>query len=191
MIEEILFPQGMLLACHIPTAHSVARAAAAAAATTTASRPRKNTRARPRIVIRVGILRRRGHIRPTAQQLITILTMQHIIARGLERVKLLAILRQLSAKIPYALVGFLLLCWVEFLLGERVVLVDGFLEGGQGGGERAEGRGAEDGGSGGGWVGRVGGGGGREGLRGEVGEVSADRGALFQSTIECCILCAV
>lgn len=114
--------------------------------------------------------------------------MQHIVARTLERVKLLAILGQLGAEVPYALVGFLLLGWVQLLLGKRVVLVDGFLEGCQGGGERAEGGGAEDGGRGGGWVGRVGGCGGREGLRGEVREVSADRGALFQSAIEGCVL---
>lgn len=189
MIEEVLFPQRMLLARHIPTAHSIARAAATTT-TATASRPRKHARARPRIIIRIGVLGSRSHIGSTAQQLIAILTMQHIVARGLERVKFLAILGKLGAEIPYALVGLLLLCWVEFLLGERVVLVDSFLEGGQGCGEGAEGRGAEDGGGGGGWVGRVGRGGSCEGLRGEVGEVSADRGALFQSTVECCVLCA-
>lgn len=117
--------------------------------------------------------------------------MQHIVACGLERVKLLAILGQFGTEISYALIGLVLFGWVEFLLGERVVLVNGLLKRGQGGRERAEGRGAEDGGGGGGWVGRVGGRGGCEGLRGEVGEVSADRGALFQSTVECCVLLRV
>lgn len=63
VIEKVLFPQRMLLARHITTAHSVARAPAA----TTRPGPRKHARARPRVVVRVGILRRRSHIRSTAQ----------------------------------------------------------------------------------------------------------------------------
>lgn len=66
-----------------------------------------------------------------------------LVARGLERLELPAVLGQLGAEVAYALEGLLLLGRVELLLGERVVLVDGALEGRQGGAEGAQRGGAD------------------------------------------------
>lgn len=66
-----------------------------------------------------------------------------LVARGLERLELPAVLGQLGAEVAYALEGLLLLGRVELLLGERVVLVDGALEGRQGGAEGPQRGGAD------------------------------------------------
>jgi hypothetical protein len=98
-----------------------------------------------------------------------------LLARGFQRVELRAEVGQLGAEVADALDGLFLLGRVEFLFREGVVLVDGAGEGGEGGGEGAQGRGGylllE-------WLGRG----------GEGGEVFADRGALFERAVEGCVL---
>lgn len=149
MVEEVLLPQRVLLARHIPAAHPIARPGAAAT-TTPARIPRmraiaapKCTRARARCV-RVRILGGGGNVGPAAQQLVAVLAVQHVVARVLDGVELPAVLGQLGAEVSDALVGLVLLGGVELLLSQRAVLVDGSLEGGKGGRERAEGGGAGD-----------------------------------------------
>lgn len=92
---------------------------------------------------------------------------QGLIARRLEGVELAAVARDLGAEVADALKGLLLLGRIQLLPGEGVVLVDGLLEGGERGGEGAEG-GRGEGFAGGGaccWRGGGGGvGGGGKGL---------------------------
>lgn len=137
-----------------------------------------------------------GDVAPAlAQQLAAVLGVQGLVAAGLEGVDLPAVGGQLGAEVADALVGLVLLGRVELLLGERVVLVDGLLEGRQRRAEGAEGRGAEEVGGavrggrrrGGGGV--AGGGDGGILVRGrEVGEVPADGCALLERTVEGCVL---
>lgn len=115
------------------------------------------TRTTPPTRVRVRVLGGR-HVRPSSQQLVPVLAVQHLVARGLQRIHLLPVGRELGAEVADALVGLLLLGRVELLLREGVVLVDGLLEGGQRCAEGAEGGGAEDG-IGGAGAARVGGGG--------------------------------
>lgn len=85
----------------------------------------------------VGVLWR-GGVGPAAEELAAVLVVHGLVAGGLERLELAAVVGQLGAEVAYALEGLLLLGRVELLLGERVVLVDGALEGRQGGAEGAQ-----------------------------------------------------
>lgn len=100
--------------------------------------------------MRVGVLGGGAHVGPAAEQLAPALVVQELIARSLDGLEALAVLGELVAEIADALVGLFLLRRVELLLREGVVLVDGALEGRQGGAEGAEGGGADEGGGGGG-----------------------------------------
>lgn len=126
-VEEILLPQRMLLARDIAAAHRIATTSRAIGTST----PCKRARARARGAgVRIWVLGRRGDVGPAAEQLGTVLAVEDLVALRLERVELFAVLGELGAEVSDALVGFVLLRGVELLLGERVVLVDGPLEGG-------------------------------------------------------------
>lgn len=80
--------------------------------------------------MRIRVLGRGGDVGAAAEQLGAVLAVEDLVAGGLERVELLAVLGELGAEVADALVGLVLLRRVELLLGKRVVLVDGLLEGG-------------------------------------------------------------
>lgn len=204
--KEILLPHRVLLARDIAAAHSPVAGCGCCCRCRCRRAEQPPTRARVlRVVVStirrggarrsstrgsigVGVFRGGGHVGPAAEEFVAVLAVQDLVAGGLEGVELAAVAGELGAEVSDALVGFVLLGGVELLLRERVVLVDGLLEGGERDGEGAERGGAEGGGGGRRGVGRVWRGGGREGLGGELGEVFADRGALFQSTVEGCVL---
>lgn len=163
--------------------------------------PARPSRVRIRVLgrrdVRPPVPRRAAAAAAAAEELVPVLPVQDLVARRLEGVDLPPVAGELGAEVADALVGLLLLGRVELLLREGVVLVDGLLEGRQGGAEGAQGGRAEDvvrrgGGGGGGRAGAVGGGGrvgvGGGGEGGEVGEVFADGGALLESTVESGVL---
>lgn len=123
----------MVLARDIAAAQPVPRATApssrsAAGIPCMARAPHRASR-RPRRV-RIWILGRGADKRPPAQQLATIRAVQRVVARRFQSVKVTAVGRELGAEVAYTLVCFFLLGWVELLLGEGCVFVDGALEGG-------------------------------------------------------------
>lgn len=150
--KEVLLPQRVVLARRVVAAHAVPA--------TTAAPPQASPAARvphvsPAAIAPIGTRRRRpaaraggvrvlgrGGVGPPAEELAAVLRVQRLVARRLEGLKLPPVRRQLGAEVAYALEGLLLLGWVELLLGEGVVLVDGALEGGQGGAEGSQRRGA-------------------------------------------------
>lgn len=192
--EEVLLAQRVVLARHIAAAH-VAPAAAATPAPARGAGMSPTTAAAAAATVargvRVGVLRGGCDVGPAAEQLGAVLGVVGLVAGGLQGLEVAAVLGQLGAEVADALVGFLLLRRVELLLGERGVLVDGLLEGGEGRGEGAQRRGGEGVGGGGGAGGGRGVGGDCEGLRAECREVFADGGALFESAVEGCVLVGV
>lgn len=199
--KEVLLPERMLLSRHalVPSSCCCTSTRTADADPGPAARVSR-VQAAPAATCRrgagvVGVLGG-GDVTPAlAQQLAAVLGVQGLVAADFEGIDLLAVGGQLGAEVADALVGFFLLGRVELLLGERVVLVNGLLEGRQRRAEGAEGRGAEEvvGAAAAGVRGR------REGVAGrgdggilvrgrEVGKVFADGCALLERTVEGCVL---
>ncbi|TLD15154.1 hypothetical protein PspLS_10642 [Pyricularia sp. CBS 133598] len=158
--EEVLLAQGVRLARHVVATHAEGRLLLLLLMRITAAAPAGGG-------VGIGVLWRRGHKRAAAEQLGPVLGVRCIFAGGLEAVELAAEAVQLLAEVADALKGLFLLGRVQLLLGEGVVLVHGAREGGERGGEGAEG-------------------GGRR-VR-DVSEVAADVGALLERRVEGCVL---
>ena len=129
---------------HAARAHAVSPTPAPTTTTRLARRAGDAVAGRSRATRRGGIgvrvLGRAAHKRPAAQELGAALGLDGVVARRLQPSDLRPVFLQLRAEPGDALEGLLLLCRVELLLGELVVLVERPGEGGQAGREGAEGR---------------------------------------------------